>query len=347
MLTNVSLAQQAWNIISERGLDKIRCCLTGAPYATLTQDEIIIALEGDVASTPSITVDRLVDNWELRALSFNTGTLPSLRGVKTHALVPMIRRGQEGQVRILTYMLTRLLFPKSTSEFDSEFARERMLFAITCHDAALKWPSQLVAEYVQHLVAIDSFCAMPYWRKLYGFESRLSKVGLWAAEQAVQRTFADPILIAEDMVRVGQVIKFMFNLMVYVAGTDGVAGYSGNRMAQQILYLHKPEVVGQPIPLHQKQLSQSDIDRQAKIRALNSHQELRIAHSAIFGKGVTAGTIRPSRQKASSAADNLKVAKRDATQTKFDAALSSLKTNPDFQQKLAAMMANLPAPKKN
>jgi hypothetical protein len=335
MLTNTSLARQAWDIISERGLDKIRCCLTGAPYATLSPDEIIIALEGDIAATPSITIDRLIDNWELRALTFNTQVLPSLRGVKEKALVPFMRRGHEGQVRVLTYMLTRLLYPSTDQSFDSERMRERMLFSTMLYDTAEKWPTPLIMEYVQNLVAIDSFCAMPYWHKLYGFESKLSPMGLWAATQGVQRTFADPMSIASDMLRVKYVIGFMFNLMIYVGEKDGVLGHSGNRLAQNILYLTAPEIHDRPIPSHQKILSQADIDRQARVRALNANPETRIAWSATFGKGNQAGVVKKDRVKAEPSTK-----KTTPVNASIASAFQAVKADPKFAESLKAMLAS-------
>jgi len=301
MLANTSKVNQAIAIISERGLDKFRCNLTGAPYATIESDEIVIALEGDLASDPTLTVDRLIDNWELRSLTFNSQSLPSLRSAGTHALLPLMHRGKDGQTRVLTYQLTRLMFPM-TDKRDSEWMRERMLFAIAMYDAAIQWDYRTTAGYVQSLVAIDSYCSMPLWHKLWAFDSKLSNVGRHKAPRLVQNLFNDPMGLTLDHVRVQKLIAFMFVLMIYVNGTDGVAGHSGNRASQNVLFLTAPDVHSGVIPDFQVDLSQADVDRAAKARAINANEGVKIAWSAIHGRGTLAGANKPSKPKAATPA---------------------------------------------
>lgn len=271
--------------IQNRGLDKIRCCLTGAPYATIETGEIALALQAEIESDSTITQDRLTDNWELKALTFNSQVLPSLRGVKEKALVPMLNSGATGQVKVLTYLLTRLLYPHLSAEpMPSEFAKERMLFAIHMYDTASKWEPMITAGYVQQLVVIDAYCSMPYWHTLWAFESTFSKMGLAKSPKIVQETFADPLRVTEDVARIDSVIKYLYELMLHTAERDGVAGKSGNKLAQQIMLMsaaHLPKIV---IPHFQKTLSDADRIRLENKRRIDSKTELRVAHSAIHGK---------------------------------------------------------------
>lgn len=287
MLTTTSQALRVHAKVTELGLDRMRCCLTGAPYATLDSDEVLMAIEGDVLSNPGVSDDRILDMAELRALTFNMQPMPSLRGVQAKALVPLMSRGQAGQVRLMTYLLTRLFYPQTTAvdRLDTTLAKDRMLFSTGMFESAMKWPSPIVATYVQHLVAIDSFCAMPYWHKTFAFESSLSKVGLKHAPMLVQRAFHEPTIMIEDMPRVQKVIAFLFIIMLQVAERNTIAGRSGNRLSQNVLFLTAPEARTQSIPHFQKELSQADIDREAKFRAINSTQETRIAWSATHGAG--------------------------------------------------------------
>lgn len=291
MLSQLSQANRVHAKVIELGLDRMRCCLTGAPYATMDSDEVLMAIEGDALSNPGISDDRLLDMYELRALTFNLKPMPSLRGVQAKGLVPLMSRGQNGQVRLMTYLLTRLFYPQlgDVDALDTSLAKDRMMFSTGMYESAMKWPYSTVAGYVQSLVAIDSFCAMPAWRKLYAFESSLSNVGLKHAPMLVQRAFAEPTVMIEDQPRVKKVIDFLFVIMLIVAEKNGVAGRSGNRLSQNVLFLTAPEAESQKIPLHQKELSQADIDRAAKFRAINARQETRIAHSAIHGPGNVAG----------------------------------------------------------
>ncbi len=281
----MSIVTSARNKIEAAGLNRFRCCLTGAPYATIDSSEIEIALKAELESNPAISEDRLVDAWELKALTFNSQVLPSLRGIKERALVPLLSAGASGQVKLVTYMLTRLFFPRiGTDKLDTESARERMLFAINLYDSAVDWAPMKTAEYVQKLAVIDSYLSMPYWSTLWAFESTFSKVGLERSPKKVQETFADPSLVAEDMTRLDAVIIYLYELMIYVTERDGVVGKSGSKFAQAIMAMtaeHLPKVV---IPHFQKTLSEADRIRLENRRKLDSRTELRVAHSAIHGK---------------------------------------------------------------
>lgn len=291
-ITNQALAR-----ITELGLDKIRCSMTGAPYATIDSEEILITLEGDIESNEDISLDRLIDSWELRSLAMNSAPMPGLRNAHSGALVPLMMRGQDGQVRVMVYLLSRLVYPTLGGKFDSEKLIDRMTFAVQLHDSAQKWEYFQVAEYVQHLVAIDSFCSMPYWYKLWAFDSPLSEAGRRRASNNIKRIFNDPMVLIEEPTRIADLTGFMFKLMIQVASTDGVAGYSGNRVSQSILYLTAPDAETIQMSPFQKELSQADVDRHAKQRAINANPETKIAWSAIHGAGTTAGFTKPGRVK--------------------------------------------------
>jgi len=271
--------------IEAAGLNRFRCCLTGAPYATLDSSEINLALQVELENDPNISEERLIDAWELKALTFNTQVLPSLRGIKERALVPMLNSGAAGQVKLVTYLLTRLFFPRlGMDHVHTEEQRERMLFAIHMHDAASEWEPMKTGEFVQKLLVIDSYLAMPYWHTLWAFESSFSKLGIDKAPKKVQSTFAEPLTITEDMTRLDAVIGYLYELMIFVTERDGVIGKSGSRFAQAVMSMtaeHLPKIV---IPHFQKTLSEADRARLENRKRLDSRTELRIAHSAIHGK---------------------------------------------------------------
>lgn len=283
----MSIITDALTQINNLGLDKIRCYLTGAPYATIDSEEIRIALDAELENEPGLAVDRLVDIWQLRALSFNSQVLPSLRGVNIKALLPLMRAGHNGQVKVMTYMLTRLLFPHIGSEpLSSEVARDRMLFATHLYDTAVAWDFMKVADYVQKLAAIDSYCSMAYWHKLWAFESQFSKMGIEKAPVKVRETFADPLRVTEDMTRLDSLLKYMFDLMLHIAERDGAAGKSGNRLAQSVLFVGGENIPHVMTPHFQKkEVSVDQVWKAAWERKVNNTQQLRVAHSVSMGKG--------------------------------------------------------------
>ncbi len=291
-------ASEALAKITEAGLNRFRCYLTGAPYATIDESEIRIALDSALRTDPDLTIDNLVDSWELKALSFNSQVLPSLRGSNLNALYSNGLTGHTGQSRIFTYMLTRLFFPSLTDKtFDTEKQRTRMLFSIALYDrvAAMEDHAR-IADLNARLTAIDAFCAMPYWHTMWAFESNMSAYGLPKAPRIVQDIFADPELLLEGDVtrRVDTILAWMFPLMLYVTERDGVAGRSGSRMAQRILMVQVANVPVTHIPHFQKEVSKTDYQRIAHQRSMNTNNAVKIAHSAIHGPAKLAISGKPT-----------------------------------------------------
>lgn len=273
--------------IKERGLNTFRCYLTGSPYATISDEEIEIALESEVLANGNVASERLVDMWEMRVISISQQRLPSLRGITEYALVPHLHRGKNGNVRISTYMLTRLFFPKLGADMlSSDEAMTRARFSRTLHDWLAEADSAFVSNLAQQLAAIDSYCAMPLWHTLWAFDSAHSKLGIDKAPINTRAAFADPesIFDSADYKAIIEVIDYLFQLMLFITERDGVAGKSGSKLAQRILLIQGEELHVAGIPLHQKrEVSEADRLRIEQKKAINSRNELRIAHSAIHG----------------------------------------------------------------
>jgi hypothetical protein len=282
----MSIIETAIVTVKNQGLNKIRCYLTGAPYATLDDNEIRYDLQSMLDSEPTMSLDSLVDHWELKALTFNSQLLPILRGVNTKSLLSFMQTGHAGQVKALTYLLTRLLYPSFSDSINTEKMRERMLFATHLYDAAIEWEEMRTMSHVQQLVMIDSYVSMPYWHGIWAFESSLSKMGLDKAPKAVRETFADPLRVTEDVKRIDSLIKYMYELMLHCAETDGAIGRPGNRLSQQIMLVQAAHLPKQVIPHFQKTLSEADKIRMENRRRMESKNQLKFAHSAIHGKGV-------------------------------------------------------------
>lgn len=333
-ITNLALEQ-----IKASGLNQFRCNLTGAPYATLDDYEIMIALRAMWELDSTVTVERLVDQWQLRAITFNSQSLPSLRGASQKGLLSNIATGPTGQVKVLTYLMTRLFYPHLGAEpMPSETQRDRMLFAVDLFDSALNWEPMKVSELVQNLTVVDAYLAMPHWHSIWLFESTFSKVGLKAAPAAIKECFADPSVMIGEPKRVESAIKFMFELMLHCAERDGANGKSGNRLAQEIMFIQAQAMPKVVIPHFQKQLSEADLQRLEKKRMLDNNKPLRIAHSAIHGKNYKAG-FTGTAEIAARMAEMKKntAAKKAATESK------PKKSNVD--PKLAAAFAKLILPK--
>ena len=284
-LTNHDKINLALADIKTNGLNSYRCYLTGAPYAYIIDSEIEFALESELREDSKMSVARLVDNWELKAVALSTQMLPSLRGASSYALIPHLRDGINGNARIATYMLTRLFFPHiGTKGLESESRRLRAAFSRACHDWLVGKELTAVAEMTQRLTAIDAYCAMPLWHTLWAFESIHSEFGVENAPKQVRKAFSEPESIVDDLKTINAVIEFMFRLMLKITERDGAAGKGGSRLAQRILVLEAEVQKVQPIPLHQKrEISEADKHRMEQQRKIASSSTLRVAHSAIHG----------------------------------------------------------------
>lgn len=321
MFTNPKVFE-AIKSIKEQGLNSFRCYLTGAPYATISDDEITIALEAEVLADSTVSAERLVDMWEMRVISISQQRLPSLRGITEYALIPHLRRGKDGQARISTYMLTRLFFPKLGADMlSSEQAMTRARFSRTLHDWLLEGDSEFIGNLCQKLAAIDSYCAMPLWHTLWAFDSAYSKLGIDKAPMNTQLAFSDPetIFDSADYKTIIEVIDYLFRVMLFVTERNGVAGKSGSKLAQRILLIQGEALHVAGIPLHQKRaVSEADRLRIEQKKAINSRNELRIAHSAIHGpKRLPGGApIDPLARAAAAMMDSLKKDKVKAAKAK-------------------------------
>lgn len=337
-LTNQEKIALALTDIKDAGLNSYRCYLTGAPYAYIIDSEIEFALESELREDKTLTVGRLVDNWELKAIAISNQMLPSLRGSSSHALIPHLRDGVNGNARIATYMLTRLLFPHiGTKGLESDARRMRAAFSRQCHDWLAGKEMSVLAEMTQRLTAIDAYCAMPLWHSLWSFESIHSDYGVHNAPKAVRAAFYEPESLIGNVATVTAVIEFMFRLMLQITERDGAAGKGGSRLAQRILVLEAEVAKPQPIPMHQKrEVSQADLLRMENQRKIAANQTLRIAHSAIHGpKHRPGGGLMDSN--ALMAAMAAKAAKKQANHEAKPAAKKKSTINPMLAKAFAAV----------
>ncbi len=273
-------------IIKQRKLNQFRCYLTGAPYATIDDSEIHFALEAMLMNDPKMTLANVLDSWELRALTFSSQILPSLRGLSQHALRPHLMDGQHGHAKLITYMLTRLLYPALDQDrLSPEIRRSRAHFSRSMFETVSGQKSDGLAKLVQELAAIDAYCAMPQWHTLWGFKSAHSKFGLDKAPDLIKQIFDEPETLVEKFESIERLILWMFQLMLNITARDGVAGKSGSKMAQEILVLEVAQRSVTHMPEHQKNNLDGTRQRIQDERAVNTRVELRLAHSATHGKG--------------------------------------------------------------
>lgn len=306
--------------VKNRGLNRFRCSLTGAPYATIDNEEIVLYLQLEHGMNRSHSPERLADAWEMHVLTLSSQPLPSLRSVNTAALASHILKGHQGHARIAVYMLSRLLFPNTFGKpLDSNQLIERAAFAREMHDWIVTCETGPLALLSQKLVAIDAYCAMPLWYELWAFDAAESRYSIHNAKAPVRKAFDEPESLIGNLPAIEAVITFMFELMLYVTQRDGVAGKSGSRMAQRALAIQTERMRVAGIPLHQKrEISQADRERIAYQKAVAREAPIRVAHSAIHGKlyapGENVGSIQAKARETARLIREAKESKAQARQ---------------------------------
>lgn len=333
--------------IKQDRLNFFRCSLTGAPFAQIMDDEIAMALESIMATNPKVEFDTLIDLWELKQFAYSTRPMPSLTNVNENALVPLLERGADGSARIAAYMLTRLMYPELADTFVSSQAKlERAAFARGMYDWLLTLESDNLVFTSQRMVAIDAYCAMPYWHKLWHFESIHSKFGLQNAHADIKAAFESPDNLIDNLALLERIIHFMFTLMLQVSDRDGIAGRSGSKIAQAVLVYEAAHVKVDTIPHFQKDVHAEQRARIKWQKALNGAEPVRIAHSAIHGKTYLPGGINAvtgiSISEAAKASAQLKAALAEKSKTESKpAAAKAAKPQSDLQKRMAAAIANI------
>jgi len=308
----VALAQ----IIDSKS-DRIRCVLSGAPYATIDSDEIRNALQSYRRGNMTATTENLLDSWDLQLLTFCSGVAPSLRNRNHYSLAMIADSGPNGAARVLTYYMARLMYPvpHNATLLSSTKATERMHFARELFDSLAQVGSDGLAESVQGLAACDAWLALGRWNRLGLFQTQATKNGLYAKHNGkIRGWFIDPESMPRTIESVKAIIRAM-QIMLVVATQDGhpIPG-EGSRESLNLLTdlpsaLPVPQ---QPVKRKENDSYAAQMAEIAFIKEMNNRPEVRIAWSATHGKGHVAGAPWHNSRKAQSDSTKAKATKDDS-----------------------------------
>lgn len=299
-----SIAHDALYEIAQSGLNKMRCSLTGAPYATIADSEILLALQTELTQRPDATVDHLVDAWSLRALTFCSSVAPSLRNVKSAALRDIMESGPDGQVRVLTYMLSRLFFTPDDRlnnglRWSSAALINRMMFAANVYDSLVNWQTpdmvQAMTRLVQKLGVCDAHCSLTIWQTLPAWRTKRGLDVTQAERNArVQGWFSQPDALPLTVEALNEVADYCLELLFDAIVNDNPFPDSGNRLATSI---YQVRVESAPAPVMpalgnkaKRRMTPAEIERRAEAEAQLAREReaqklprIRMAHSWTYG----------------------------------------------------------------
>lgn len=317
-MTNTPI-KSAMQLIKDEGLDRIRCSLTGAPYATLDEDEIRLALNAEALQRKdNATADSLVDAWHLKALALNSNPCPALRNAGRFSLSTILQSGRKGRTRVIIYCLSRLFFPPQHQVkgiyTTSSRAIERMLFASRLFDSMAQTESDDLLStteadarldaWVQKLSACDSYCALTRWQEMTLWTAKRANEGIHAKKnQDVARWIVAPDLFDATPEQMERLIEFLFTLMIDSAQKETALPADGNKLTNEVFIAQSEALpVTRKIVQREKSFSEQLAEYQAQQqweRTLNESAQLKVAWSATHGKGVAMGAPAPqSKRKA-------------------------------------------------
>ena len=132
--------------IVEGGLNTLRCAITGAPYATISDDDIRLALKAIVASAPLAGADKWLSDWQANLVVMSSRPCPAL-AIKREVNIAEFARAdnRDGYSRIIAMLLTQFYFSKHAMDFLSkskstsvlQVEQQRQLFTADAYDVAM------------------------------------------------------------------------------------------------------------------------------------------------------------------------------------------------------------------
>ena len=280
-------------IIQESKLDYMRCILSGAPYARVTDEELTATLlsfcEGKFLGEEA--VDSLLDSWDLTLLTMCNRVSPNLVNRKEFNLVQFARAGTNGYARLISFYLTRFLFSFKSYK-SSEAMLDRLHFSIAWYDfLALPENADAVATLAHRLATVDSWLNLSLWKELPLFGIRSRTNGIRSAQFRPLREMTQfPFELPVNLLSLESLTTLL---------TDMLVASEVNLMGPAAIAPNNPEsinVASEMIALFGKTNDTINEEKRAKVQTLSEvlaeiedtkrHRQMatRQATSATYGK---------------------------------------------------------------
>lgn len=189
--------------IKASNLNRMRCILTGAPYATIDDSELELTLTAYAGSDFAMTCDQLMDKWDLNLLAMCSKVGPALMNRKEITLSEIARTDSVGgYARLLTFYLTRFFYSFDHFKLGMTTTRsiERLHFAIDWHDFLVTLDLETLRRAAFRLASDDGWLQLGFWKDLGLFHIRARTNGIVSEEfttlrQATLRPDAMPVTL--------------------------------------------------------------------------------------------------------------------------------------------------------
>lgn len=311
---NKALAQ-----IKEQNLNRMRCILTGAPYATVDDSEVRLALMGYVGERLEVPVDELLDKWDLNLLAMCSKVGPAFMNRKTVTLKEMIREGSvAGYARLLTFYLTRFFysFDHFGQGMSSQRSIERLHFAIDWHDFFMGLDVQELRVAAFRLASDDGWLNLGLWKQLGLFHVRARTNGIITPEFSTlrQATFHPdglPVTLESFHGLMDDLTTLMIRSEALGLGPAHIAppnqeSISIAQMVADLLGIENKavEITAPAIPLNPETAAEAEMWAEYTERVTG--RKVKLTYSAIHGPGFAPGEKGRYRAKAAKPATESK-----------------------------------------
>lgn len=288
--------------IQEEKLNRMRCVLTGAPYATIDSNEVWHYLNSTLAANPKMSHDQLLDSWDLVMLSMCSRVGPALMNRKRFALVMLLNdvREERGLARLITFYLTRFFysFDHHNKGFNSQHAIDRMHFAIEWFDYLSGQSLNDLTRLAYRICADDAWLPLDRWRHMGLFSNRSRTHGIMAPEHLTLRAWTlNPSAMPVTIAAANEALDSLISILVQQELQGGVADLApANVESIEVLKEVAAALSLSPVMIEVERMRESSdaataaqAEQSYLVRERLTRKPVTVIHSALHGKGKLPG----------------------------------------------------------
>ena len=298
-----SLVESTLAEIEAGNQNRMRCILSGAPYATVDSEEIRIFLKAARAANPALDAEQLMDAWDLSLLSMCSRPAPTLQNRKQFSLRE-VASGKSGYAKVISFYLTRFFY--SFNHFGRGMSTtrsiSRMHFAADWFDMLDSLGEKTLRNLTFRLATDDSWLQLDLWKELGLMNNRSRTNGIMAPQHAKLRAWT---LVPDSMpVSVSALHDLLDSLVEILVATEITGGVAAIASANQES-INLAEEVARALGIEPKPVTAVVVKEDPFGVAYAEHLQyidtltgrpIKQAWSVVHGKGTLPGQGGPIKQ---------------------------------------------------
>lgn len=287
--------------IKEENSNRMRCILTGAPYATLDDNEICKFILTQINSNTAMSDDNVIDAWSLTALSMASRVGPALQNQKEFTLHSLLDGTAYGYARLITFYMTRFFFDvaESDKKLISTRSVSRMHFASHWFDYLIGLEINSLEKITLRIAADDNWLPLHYWKSTPLFDKNATVNGLYAKKhESLLGWVRDPEAMPVAIKAVHKWLDSMIDILVASEIQGGVAHIASaskqsmlvvNEVANALSMDKRPVTTRFPVDTYNQQVT----EYLEYVDTVTNRPIAKISWSRTHGKGYLPGEAGP------------------------------------------------------